>query len=42
VRIAIAPHDPDRVDTHRFYQRMARLCAANAFIGFLPTYWAPM
>jgi hypothetical protein len=40
--IAITPSDLDRADTHRFYQRMALLCAAIAFIGFLPTYWAPM
>ena len=40
--IATTPSDPDRADTRRFYQRMALLCAAIAFIGFLPTYWAPM
>lgn len=26
----------------RFYQKMAVLCAAVAFVGFLPSYWAPM
>jgi hypothetical protein len=40
--IASTPANLDRADSHRFYQRMAWLCATIAFIGFLPTYWAPM
>ena len=40
--IAITPPYPDRAEIHRFYQRMAWLCAGIAFIGFWPSYWAPL
>jgi hypothetical protein len=33
---------PVERESHRFYQTMAGLCAAIAFLGFLPTYWAPL
>jgi hypothetical protein len=29
-------------DDLRFYERMAYACAAVAFGGFVPTYWAPV
>ncbi|MBA2590405.1 MAG: hypothetical protein H0U98_17465 [Alphaproteobacteria bacterium] len=31
-----------RADSRYFYFRMALACMAVAFIGFAPTYWAPM
>jgi hypothetical protein len=31
-----------RADDPRFYERMAYACACIAFVGFVPTYWAPV